>query len=111
MQATYSKLKDGTWGVRVEFSGKGSISAGDRVVVKKKSGEKKEEVIDRVLWKGNGIFLCSIKDAKPASGESRAMCMECGVRPGTIQCSDSSGISGLCCSRCAGGSPWERSFA
>lgn len=49
----------------------------------------------------------SPRPASPKSGK----CAECG-RPGaTIECSDSSGIPGLCCPRCARMSRYERSFA
>ncbi len=56
MKATYSKLRDGSWGVRVE----GTVSEGASVTVTKKSGESKSETIRRVLWSGGGISLCAI---------------------------------------------------
>lgn len=37
-------------------------------------------------------------------------CDECKERRGIIECQDSSGITGLCCRRCASLSPYERSF-
>lgn len=110
MTATYTKLKDGTWGVRVAFSGKGSITAGDTVEVKKKSGEKKTETITKVLWSGNGVYLCAIKTSIAVAGSGKT-CAECGGPGGTIPCRDSSGISGMCCRSCANGPDHGRSFA
>ena len=108
--ATYTKLHDGNWGVRVE----GSAKAGDRVTVSKKSGESKTETIARVLWSGNGITLCSI-DSGVSSDRKTAgragMCADCGQMPGIKMCHDSSGISGMCCRQCAAAPSYERSFA
>ena len=69
MAATYTKLRDGSWGVRVTGA---AVKAGDRVTVTKKSGESKVEVIDRVLWTGNGVSLCSVRGsgAPARSGHS-----------------------------------------
>lgn len=47
----------------------------------------------------------------PPRREEREMCAECGDYPGVVMCSDSSGIRALCCRRCAGYSPYDRSFA
>jgi hypothetical protein len=44
---TYTKLKDGTWGVR----GKG-LTTGQIVPVTKKSGESKDETVGHILWTG-----------------------------------------------------------
>jgi hypothetical protein len=68
MQATYTKLKNGDWGVRVPTE---SVSDGQSVVVAKKSGETKTEIIARVLWRGNGVALCAIeKGARTGSYSS-----------------------------------------
>lgn len=57
---TYTKLRDGSWGVK----GKGLV-AGNNVTVTKKSGESKVETIDHVLWTGNdGTQLASIQQTK-----------------------------------------------
>lgn len=37
-------------------------------------------------------------------------CAECGVNAGVVVCSDSSGITDVCCHRCAGMASYERSF-
>lgn len=56
MLASYTKLRDGSWGIRVQ----GSAKAGQVVVVRKKDNTSKDETIERVLWTGDGISLCSI---------------------------------------------------
>lgn len=75
--ATYTKLRDGSWGLRVE----GSAREGQRITVTKKSGETKTETITKVLWNGNGISLCAIA-ATPGHGSSngarRGVCVNCG---------------------------------
>lgn len=109
--ATYTKLRDGSWGIRVE--GEKPV-VGQVIIVRKKSGETRNETVKAVLWSGDGVNLCSIKSGdsetarKPAG---REMCAECGQRPGVRMCRDSSGIVGMCCSRCAALPPYKRSFA
>ena len=98
MQATYSKLKNGSWGIRVVGYVPG---VGTSVTVRKKDGSEKEETVEAVVWSGTSdgkpIALCSIKQKTPQaktsarSNEPRLRrngtyeCEECGdyVRPGT----------------------------
>jgi hypothetical protein len=56
MATTYTKLRDGSWGVRIEGP---APAAGQTVVVTKKSGESKAEKIGKVLWTspGSGLLL------------------------------------------------------
>jgi hypothetical protein len=59
---TYTKLKNGNWGIRVD----GPAKAGQGVEVYTKAGDGKVETIERVLWSGpdaktgKTISLCSI---------------------------------------------------
>lgn len=46
--ATYTKLKDGTWGVRAPAG----VVAGDRLTITKRDGSSKVETVERVLWTG-----------------------------------------------------------
>ena len=65
MKATYTKLKDGSWGVRVE----GITKPEGNITVTKKDGTSKEETIKTVVWSGNGVYLCSIvptSNARPS---------------------------------------------
>lgn len=64
MSATYTKLQDGSWGVRVP--GSVQVVAGMRVTVAKKDGTTKPEIISRVVWSGKGrdgaaVHLCAIE--------------------------------------------------
>lgn len=63
MQATYTKLKSGAWGVRVQ----GAVTAGQVVTVTKRDGSSRSEMIERVLWSGNNICLCAITSTQRQS--------------------------------------------
>lgn len=58
MSITYANLKSGNWGVRVIGE---TPRPGQNVTVTKKDGGTKTEVIAQVLWQGDGVALCSIK--------------------------------------------------
>lgn len=85
--ATFTKLRDGTWGLRVP----GIAREGQSIRVKKKGGEVKTETVGRVLWKGDGISLCTIGTQSSQSTPRRRRpggryeCDECGeiVNPGS----------------------------
>lgn len=49
------------------------------------------------------------RTAKTATAR-KPRCAECGRNAGVVECRDSSGITDLCCHRCAGMAPYERSF-
>jgi hypothetical protein len=93
-KASYTKLQDGSWGIRVPESLR--ATAGDVVTVTKASGETKTETVSRVLWTGQGISLCSIQQsaasAARASGSSRR---SSGSRVGSCGCD-----CGSCYPRC-----------
>lgn len=74
--ATYAKLKDGSWGVRSTSP----VKPGAVITVTKKSGDSKMETISRVLWSGDGVFLCAIAASKSASSSSyrAGTCTHCG---------------------------------
>ena len=91
MATTYTKLKSGEWGVKVEGA---APAKGASVTVVTKSGKVKTEIVRNVVWSGNGIALCAIDQR--ASGRSRHAsnnrpprgkieCDECGdyVTPGS----------------------------
>lgn len=48
--ATYTKLEDGTWGVRVNSSRR--LAEGDVLTVSKRDGSSKTERVAKVLWHG-----------------------------------------------------------
>lgn len=60
-RTTYSKLRDGSWGLR----GVG-LTAGETVTVTRRDGQTKTETVGRVLWTGpDGTTLATV-----ASGRS-----------------------------------------
>jgi hypothetical protein len=61
-KATWTKMRDGNWGLRVE----GDVKAGDVVLACTKSGKKTRESVGSVVWAGNGISLCTLGE-KPAA--------------------------------------------
>lgn len=68
MTATYTKLNNGDWGIRVQ----GNAKKGDRVTVIKKSGESKTETVGNIVWSGNGVTLCSIaRESSRGSSQER----------------------------------------
>jgi hypothetical protein len=86
MSATYTKLKSGEWGLRIE----GTAKPGETVTVRKKSGEQETRTVGKVVWSGNGISLCTVAGApaaRPGSRRPRSrggeVCQECG-KPGRL---------------------------
>lgn len=65
---TYTKLRDGSWGLRVN-SGQ-TVKSGQSVTVTKKSGETKAETVGKVLWTGNGVTLATIAQSNSNSNYS-----------------------------------------
>jgi len=51
--ATYMKLKNGDWGIRVE----GPVQIGQQVTVTTKAGMTKTETVAAVLWSSGGVSL------------------------------------------------------
>jgi hypothetical protein len=74
---SYTKLKSGDWGVRCE----GEVKPGQSVTVTKKDGSVKTEIIDAVLWSGDGKSLCSIKRRAAKKNYPGQMCPGCGSEP------------------------------
>lgn len=68
---TYAKLRSGDWGVRASVP----VEPGAVVQVTKQSGEVKDEIIDKVLWRGEGIALCSIRQ-RPRKHAGGCACTE-----------------------------------
>jgi hypothetical protein len=64
---TYSKLKDGTWGLRSTES----LKEGSTVVVAKRDGSSKNEHVGREVGKGQGWALYTISAAATSNAKSR----------------------------------------
>lgn len=68
--ATYTKLKDGTWGVRVN----GTVAAGERITVSKRDGSSKTETVAKVLWTGiarDGQQACLVEIGRSERSSAR----------------------------------------
>jgi hypothetical protein len=53
MSASYTQLKDGSWGLRVKSS---VLVEGQTIVVSKKDGSSKNETVGKILWTGKDKF-------------------------------------------------------
>jgi hypothetical protein len=82
--ATYTHLRDGSWGIRVP----GTARENQSITVAKKSGDKKTEIVAKVLWTGRDsktsqtISLCAIAggngQAGASAGHGARTCADCG---------------------------------
>lgn len=63
MDATYSKLRNGNWGVRV--SGKAAV--GDVVTARRRDNTTQRVRITHIVWSGNDVTLCEFEsfDSRP----------------------------------------------
>ena len=114
---TYRKTKTGEW---VAY-GPASLVLPGFVTVTKKSGEAKQELVERVghPFTAEGVQMVygylaakAPATARPAGNGRGGICDECGEPRRNLQeCTDSSGIGGLCCPRCASQPAYCRSFA
>jgi len=65
--ATWAKLKDGSWGVRVTSQS----GAGQSIQVTKKSGEKSTVMLVQLIWTDNAtVWLYSVGAAKTSLGSA-----------------------------------------
>lgn len=55
MIATPAKLRDGSWGARVQ----GPAKVGDIVTITTKAGKSWPANVTQILWSGEGVTLCS----------------------------------------------------
>ena len=56
MAATFTKLKNGDWGIKVD----GKAKEGTVVTVTKKDGTSSQETVAKVIWSGSGVSICAI---------------------------------------------------
>ena len=66
MEASFTKLKSGAWGIRIVGA---APAEGAKIVVAKRDGSRDTVVVERVVWQGDGVVLCSI-GPKPRDGGS-----------------------------------------
>ena len=67
LTASPTKLRNGTWGARVESE---SAKSGDEVTIRTRAGKEWIARIERVVWSGNGVAIVSTVSA-PRGGSSR----------------------------------------
>lgn len=119
---TYTRLRSGAWGVRGPAALLTSPAAGvmARVDVTRRDGTTKSEAVVEVVWTDGITTIAAImptprpSSTRQSSAPARrgGICDECELpRRDLTECRDSSGISGMCCPRCASMSRYERSFA
>lgn len=88
MSVNYVKLRDGSWGIRLEQES--PVVPGQAVVVHKRDSTTKKEVIAKVLWEGNGVALCTIvkqvsSAQMPSSDRGRLRGRRTGCACGSIE--------------------------
>jgi hypothetical protein len=65
VEATYTRLRSGDWGLRIPVPADASPPGpGEAVPVRLKDGRRKTENIGRLIWSGPGVVLASL--ARPA---------------------------------------------
>lgn len=67
MTATFTKLKSGSWGVRVLGA---APEVGQQVAVTKRDGTTQHVTIERVLVTGDGTSICAIKQEQRSGSGS-----------------------------------------
>ena len=115
MTATYTRLRQGDWGIRV--TGAEVPAEGDTVTVRKKDGQERREVVLKVIWSGTGKYsgalehLCAIVQRAAGAGRRR------GKRHDGQPCANGCGAR-LNCSECGewvncgdGSRCWETGLA
>jgi hypothetical protein len=85
--ATWARLRDGTWGVRLV--GLAAVAPGTAVTVLTRAGRAQTAVVDRIVWhgtdaRGQPVTLARVRDADRSPAAS-ARCVECG-RPARTRC-------------------------
>lgn len=77
---TYTKLRTGAWGIKGPAATlQTALKHGDAVQITKRDGTVKTEVIDRIIWTGDGTAIASVEQRTTRrSTRQRAECTECG---------------------------------
>lgn len=110
MKATWTKLRSGEWGVRVEARDPVACM-GQKVEVSKKDGSTSSATLAKLVWHKGEIALWAIEPKKKRETRREELCAECGEYPASTEAEDSSGIVAPVCGRCAEMPFYQRSFA
>jgi hypothetical protein len=84
MTTTYTKLRDGSWGLRAD--GGTRLTVGAAVTVAKRDGTTKQEVVGKILWSGDGITLATIAPSASDDSSSNAPARKGGNNRGCPEC-------------------------
>ena len=65
--ASPAKLKNGSWGARVQ----GSVSVGDTITITTRAGKSWDARVTKVVWSGEGVAVCATESLdRPARSGS-----------------------------------------
>lgn len=76
MRATYTKLRSGAWGIRIESDTK--PVEGTDIEVTKKDGTVKTEPLVKIVWSGDGLYICAIAAQEAPAPTADGPLVECG---------------------------------
>ena len=87
MQATYTKLRDGSWGVKITGCRADGFTPHYAIPVEKRDGTKKDERIERLVWKGEGVVIYTIvqQQKRTSAYGGRGYGRRTGCRCGSIE--------------------------
>jgi hypothetical protein len=91
MTGTPVKLRDGTWGARVQ----GAAKVGDTVTITTRSGKSWTATVRRVLWTGSGVSIVATRAADRGAADRRRS----GLGSGHGWASQVAGYSDYCTGR------------
>lgn len=80
MNASPAKLRNGSWGARVE----GIAVVGDTLTITTKGGKTWNAVVARIVWQGNGVTLCTT-GSPPSSEPARSRTTRTGCSCGSVE--------------------------
>lgn len=75
--ATPAKLRDGTWGARVQ----GTARRGQQITITTRRGKSWDATVQRVLWSGDGVTLVATASGVSTHSHGRRR-SRCGCRCG-----------------------------
>lgn len=81
---TYTKLRNGSWGIRAE----GRLQPGGTVTVTTKAGVSKTETVGKVIWTDGKITLASVRQSgstAPRSGNGKSRGTWTGCSCGSVE--------------------------
>jgi hypothetical protein len=68
-EATFKKLRDGSWGLLVNS---GRVRPGDKVLAITKAGKRSYKFVGKIVWSGNGVAITTINKAGAQRNPTRS---------------------------------------